>query len=518
VRSILTGEFGFAHPTGLAYVRRTNVLLVAKAGRGRTRLLRLGPFEDALGALSLPKLSNPSTLAFDPTGARLAAVTGKQLVIVRSAHLGAKRPPVRRVDIANLGLRDPRGATFDPTNGTWLILDSGTRAIVRVSSPGWGQRKPVRLSLRKLGAGRLRGLARNPADGLLYVANPDQALLYGVDRSGKRRKTYSIKNAALRNLTALVFAPSADPTDAPTIQHLYAADAGSQKMLGRLVELSLTPGVSLPETVTGTLVRTIHTSQLDPPAPDPSGITYLAATDTLLITDSEVDEMSIYRGANLFRVTRTGTLVDTGTTVPRTREPTGVGSGSGSGALYISDDDKNKVFIYQPGADGRHGSADDSVTSMNTASFGSLDPEGVEFDPNSGHLFVADGLGTEIYDIDPVNGVLGDGDDVATHFDVGQYGIRNCEGIGRDPQRDTLLVVADQERRIFELTKAGALVRIINLSTIPQRLWLSSITVAPTSDRNDSPSAMNYWVTDRQLDNNTHPNENDGKIYEVSLP
>ena len=39
VRSILTGEFGFARPIGLTYIRKKNVLLVAKAVRGRTRVL-----------------------------------------------------------------------------------------------------------------------------------------------------------------------------------------------------------------------------------------------------------------------------------------------------------------------------------------------------------------------------------------------------------------------------------------------------------------------------------------------
>jgi sugar lactone lactonase YvrE len=152
------------------------------------------------------------------------------------------------------------------------------------------------------------------------------------------------------------------------------------------------------------------------------------------------------------------------------------------------------------------------------APFGSLDTEGVEFDPDSGHLFVADGVGAEIYDIDPVNGVFADGDDVVSSFDVAQYGIRNCEGIGYDRERRTLLVVDDYQSKIFELTTGGSLVRIINLTTIPEARWLASVTVAPTSNPNDSPSAMSYWVVDRVVDNNAHPDENDGRIYEVTLP
>jgi DNA-binding beta-propeller fold protein YncE len=518
VRSILTGEFGFARPAGLAYMRSGNLLLIAASGGRSTRVLRLGPFEDRQGTITLPRLSNPSTLAFDPDGARLAAVSRKKLLVVQSAHLDRREPTVQRVDIAHLGLRNPQGATFDPESGALLILDSGAQELVRISSGSRLRETPVRYPLRNLGARRLRGLALNPADGLLYVASPDRDLLYGLSRSGKIRTAYSIKKAALRNPTALVFAPSADTTDPRGTQHLYVADAGGPSALGRVVELSLAKKVAIAETVTGTLAQTLQTWQLGTPAPDPAGITYLATTDTLMITDSEVDEMPLYRGANLFRLTPKGALVDSGTTLAFSREPTGVGFNPGSGALYISDDVKDRVFVVMPGGDGRYGTADDSVSSISTAAFGSMDPEGVEYDAASGHLFVADGSAKEVYDIDPVNGVLGDGDDVATHFDVAKYGIRNFEGVGFDPQRGTLLVVDGYERRIFELTRTGKLVRIISLSTLPfTNLWLASVTVAPTSNPSDSPSAMSYWVADRHVDNNTNPNENDGRIYEVTV-
>jgi len=158
------------------------------------------------------------------------------------------------------------------------------------------------------------------------------------------------------------------------------------------------------------------------------------------------------------------------------------------------------------------------VTSTSTVAYGSRDPEGVEFEPDSGHIFICDGSGKEVYRVDPVNQVFGDGDDVVTHFDVGKYGIRNCEGIGSDPQRKTLLVIDDYERKIFELTRAGALVRIVTIPLSYKSLWLAGVTVAPTSNPSDSPKAMSYWVVDRHVDNNEDPRENDGRIYEVLRP
>jgi len=518
VGSTLTAEFGFARPTGIAYVPAKRLLLVATTGTDRTRLLRIDRFEDALGTLAVPKISNPSTLAWDPVRAQLTAVDGKKRVTVHSVDLNAKKPATQRADIASLRLRGAQGATFDPKSGAWLILESNSRTMVRVPSTETGGGKPLRVSLAKLGPGRLRGLARNPVDGLLYVANAERGRIFAVDGSGSVKKTFDIANARIRNLRALVFAPSADRTDRAGTQHLYVADAGGGKLAGRVLELSLARRIGAGKTVTGTLVRTIHTSQLGTPAPDPAGITYDEATDTLIVSDSEVDEMSIYRGANLYSVSRAGKLVGTGTTLGFSREPTGVGFDPRNDVLYSSDDVKDRVFITNPGADGRHGTGDDSVTSVSTIAYGSRDPEGVEFEPGSGHLYVCDGSGKEVYDIDPVNGVFGDGNDVTRHFDVGKYGIRNCEGIGSDPQRKTLLVIDDYERKIFELTRSGELVRVITIPLSYADLWLAGVTVAPTSKPNDSQTAMSYWVVDRHVDNNANPRENDGRIYEILRP
>ncbi|HEU0247659.1 MAG TPA: hypothetical protein VFR38_11295, partial [Gaiellaceae bacterium] len=428
VGSTLTGEFGFARPTGLAYVPEKRLLLVAAAGPGRTRFLRIGPFEEELGAFSLPKISNTSTLAFDPFRSQLTAIDGKKRIAVNAADLEARQPASERADVRNLQLQSAQGASFDPKSGTWLLLDSGAREIVRVPAKDGVYRKPTRVSLGSLGDGRLRGLARNPVDGLLYVASPERRLLFAVDRSGRVAKTFDIASARIRNLRALVFAPSADRTDRPRVQSLYIADAGGGRREGRIVELSLAPRSRLSKTFAGTLAKTIHTSRFHTPAPDPAGITYMADSDTLLVGDSEVEEMPLYRGANLYLIKRTGHLVGTGTTVGFSREPTGVSFDPREGVLYVSDDDKDRVYIVSPGLDGRFGTSDDDVTSISTIPYGSYDPEDVVLEPVSGHLFICDGSGKEVYDIDPVNGVFGDGNDVVAHFDVGKYGIRNCEG------------------------------------------------------------------------------------------
>ena len=158
------------------------------------------------------------------------------------------------------------------------------------------------------------------------------------------------------------------------------------------------------------------------------------------------------------------------------------------------------------------------MSKFSTAAFGSTDPEGVVFDSATGHVFISDGAGIEIYNVNPVNGVFGDGNDVVTHFDVARYGAGDAEGLGIDPNRNALLVVDPATDAIYEVGKGGALLRTLSLSAIPTtHPVVADVTMAPTSDPNDSPSVLDYWIVDRHIDNKNDPNENDGLLYEMRL-
>jgi hypothetical protein len=266
------------------------------------------------------------------------------------------------------------------------------------------------------------------------------------------------------------------------------------------------------------LVQAIQTSRFPQPSPDPSGIVYLPEIDRLLIADSEVDETPLYRGINLFTATRRGSGAGAGTTVAFSREPSGLGYNPRERTLFVSDDDAARIFVVRPGGDAVHGTADDLTSKFPTSSFGSADPEGVTYDTASGHLFICDGSGREVYEVLPVNGTFGDAGDVVKHFDLARHGLRDCEGIAVDPVRNTLLAVDPSTKRIFELTKDGALVRVITLAATPARKpAIADIAIAPTSNRTDPPAQTNYWVVDRHVDNGQDPEENDGLLYEIAV-
>jgi hypothetical protein len=377
----------------------------------------------------------------------------------------------------------------------------------------------VSIPLPQLVGKALRGIAFNTQDGLLYVGSRDEDLLYALDMSGSVVKTYRLGDLGLRDPAAMTFAPSADPTDEAATQHLYVADRGDTARLGGVMEVTLAAEPVLPASVvddTGTLVQTIDTSAFSPASPDPSGVTYLAGKDRLELCDSEVEETTGagYHGVNIWEINRNGSVTATGTTYPAiSREPNGLGYIAASNTLLISDDSLRRIHFMRPGPDDRFGTSDDVVTFIDAAAHGSDDTEDPTYDPASGDIFFVDGVATEVFRVSPVDGIFGNGNDTMTHFDVGQYGISDTEALEYYPPNDSLIVGNRGEHALIEVTKTGQLLRTIDLSGVPGLEFVSGLTVAPASN---GTGQLNYWIVDRGVDNGANPNENDGKLYEVA--
>ena len=298
--------------------------------------------------------------------------------------------------------------------------------------------------------------------------------------------------------------------------------------VGCILGIGLVPllptSVAHAATVSATLVRTVRLSSLAPPSPDPSGITWDAAAGRFIVTDSEVEEMAIYQGVNVYELDLQGSLTGVGDIVPPapgfSDEPTGLSLDPSSGDLFVSDDRLDSVFRLAPGSDGDFGTGDDLMVSrVRTGAFGNTDPEDVAFDTDSGDLFTVDGAGRELYRISPgdngvFDGVPPAGDDTTSHFDTAAFGAMGSEGLGYDATRDTLLVVDPMTDRIYETSKAGVLVDTIDLAAANPR-HSEDVVLAPASNVSGRTS---MYVVDRGVDNGADPNENDGKMYEISVP
>ncbi|MGH3136697.1 MAG: PKD domain-containing protein, partial [Gaiellaceae bacterium] len=271
---------------------------------------------------------------------------------------------------------------------------------------------------------------------------------------------------------------------------------------------------------TSTLVNTVDTATFTPPSPDPSGLTYLPGSNTLLMTDGDVEEVvdgiTHFQGANVWELTLGGSVVRSTnistvepTVFPMSEEPSGVAFKPSSGHCFISDDSQKQIYDMNPGADGACGTGDDSSTFFPTSSVGNDDPEGIAYDSWHDRLFVADGADAVIYQYTTSGVPVG-------QFDVLVHGVADPESVEFNPVSGTLFVLSNRQSGpiVIETTTAGALLRTIGVSAAGA-FKPAGFAYAPASNGS---GAKRFYIVDRGAANTSNPNAVDGKIYELTAP
>ncbi|HXV63547.1 MAG TPA: hypothetical protein VEK15_22790 [Vicinamibacteria bacterium] len=533
VRTVGEEELAGSKVAGSAFSPRGNTFFMVRAGESDSRsavsdILTFSSTGERRDLLRFADRIDPINVAVDGRASRMLAYLsgGRQWIELSIRADGTlDRDSARRSDATALGVEDARGLAVDAHTGDIYLLDATRARIVRARRFADGSLEFSAISEIDLGRAGLddaRGLAVDPESGNLHVASISRQRMFELSASGRVVAYRDISSLRLSAIHGLSFAPSGDTTDDPSRMSLYVSASSSGRAGEEIFELSFHPAppAMLPST-TATLVQTIDTSQFGPPSPDPSGLAYYDGSGNLFIADSEVNEMAIYADANVFEATTAGSLVDTFNTLSFSDEPTGVTYNPDTGHLFFTDDNLVQVWELAPGTDGMFGTVDDIVAGdFDTGVFGSNDPEGIAYDTTQGVLFVADSLSSEIYRVSPgVNGLFDGvpavgGDDVVTSFDTEVFGITVPEGIAFDHLRNHLYIVGEPEHLVAQVTVDGTLLRMIDISSaVPNRP--SGLVYAPSSQ---DALIFNLYVADRGVDNNVNPNENDGKIFEMSLP
>ena len=288
------------------------------------------------------------------------------------------------------------------------------------------------------------------------------------------------------------------------------------------------PGVQLlaPEadTYPATLIRTINTSQFTPPSPDPTGIGYISTSNRLLISDAEIEEMPLYAGVNLWETSLSGSVLRTSSTVVSPTymffEPEGVSYNPNKGHLFFVDDDSFRVFEIAAGGDGLHGTLDDVITSFDTAVFGSSKPLGIAYSTQLNTLFIADYTDAAVYKVTPgangvFDGVAPEGDDQVSSFGTAGFGVTALEGIGFNPANGLLYLCGQSPfDKIAVVTTDGVLLWLIDIAAASP-INPSDIVFAPGSL---NPAVTHMYISDRGVDNDAEPTENDGRVFEMTIP
>jgi uncharacterized protein YjiK len=531
VRVLESDKTGLQYPTGLAFSSKAGAFYVidgsgpGEASPAATNIISLTPFARRAGTAQIAaQIRNPINVTFDNKIDRLLILEfpEDQLLDVRKGADGNPDPKTLiRYDVRRFGLQDPQGMTVDPASGYLFILDAVGPRIVRVE-PGLGGNFDEALisevNLQASGLVDAHGLAIDPTSSHLYLVSPAEQKLYELTQSGRVVANHDLSKFQLGIPQGMVFAPSGDQTDSPLQMSLYLADSGT----GQIFEFSQTNSTSMvnaASSVQSSLIRVTNLAAISPPSPDPDGLVYLPLSNTLLMSDSEVEEIvngiTHFAGANLWELTLNGSVVRTAnistvapTVVPMTNEPTGVTWNPTSGHFYISDDDAYKIWDLNPGNDGLVGTADDSWTSFDTLAVGDADPEDVTYDSLHNQLFVVDGTNMEIYQYTVTGSLVG-------HFDVGSKGVVDPEGVVFNPDSGTLFVLSNSGNPvIIETTTNGTLLQTIDVSA-DNASAPGGVAYGPASDGS---GAKRFYIVDRGVDNNNDPHIIDGKMYEMSAP
>ena len=576
VRAVYPSEWGVQKRAGLTYSANLNQFFLVKQGppgdvaAGGSTIVALTPYENLVDTVQLDfSVDNAANAAFDDANNRLLLLNSQpaELVQIKIGNQGKLDPnTLTRFDLTSFGLQSADGIDLDRQSHQLFILDRKAQQVVQVTLTASGPDNTTltKVDLTSLGFAQLRGLALNPANQHLYAISKDQNQLVEFTQAGQLVTTYDLTAMQLVAPRALVFAPSPDLTDAEDTIHLFVVDSkqaddqvansgqpswlevastwlylplitqsiadetvdsAAQKVrYGEIVEVAFdqpSNQVSAASTnvVTEQLVRTINTAAFSKPSPDPSGMTYLPNSKTILMTDGEVDEtvsgVTFFAGANVWEMTLSGSVVRTTNidkrtkiVIPITNEPTGVAWNPNNNHYYVTDDDNQEVYDVNPGADKLFGTTDDTFTSFDTASHKNMDPEGVTYAQVNNHIYVSDGENAEIYEY-TTSGTL------VNHFDVAVYGVTDPESVEFNPVNGTLFVLSNVGNEIIvETTTSGVRLNTYNFAA-SKALAPAGLAYAPASDGS---RAMRFYIADRGVDNNDNPRENDGKIYEMTAP
>ena len=513
VRALDAGDLELDAPTGIAIDPGTGELIVSDAA-GSAAVV--APWGARTASLDLGSArTGERSIAFDPRSRRVGVLdrAGRQVAI------GASRTDLRAV------VSSASALAYD-ADGNLLVLDASGRSVTHVPRGATSRDIVASSTRVQLGVtGDLTGLAVDSTTGHLFTIDRATRTLYELDGAGRLVASRDLVALGIASPVAIAVGPSADGTDPVAVQSTYVADAGANGTGGQVAELSFAPvalAPSLAGAVSGvaTLVNTIDTSAFPRFSPDPSGLAYSAGADRLLLVDGEIEEPTFtYHGTNGWLVGRTGSPVvnafnttdDKCTPIGTflNKEPVGVAINPVTGNVFISNDGKQVVWELNPSTYAVIRCFD--IASRTGAS---VDPEGLAFTPE-GNLLVADGVGAEIWEVSPGGDAFGNANDVlVSRFDTASLGQPDPEGVEFDPATGHLWIVSNKDgAKILEATRTGVAVAEYTVSGVVLDS-ARGLTLAPGT----TSSETHVYIADAREDNNsTTPPPNDGRIYEFSV-
>jgi hypothetical protein len=243
---------------------------------------------------------------------------------------------------------------------------------------------------------------------------------------------------------------------------------------------------------------------------DPSGIAYVPGQG-FLVSDSEVEETPFFRTTNLWKLQPDGNLIGTSSLLNFTSEPTGLAFDPGTGRLYISDDDKFKIFWVDP--------ANPTVKlgEFDLKHLGCNDPEDVAVNANNGHLFIMNGDQVA----GPTSRSIVETDNTGTQIFATitlPAEITDPEALVYDASHDVFYVGGGFSSSIWVVDHGGTILQKLDVLAGYRHevnntgVAVKDLELAPSSDPKDDPGKLNLFVADFGWSQ-----VSDGRMLEIDL-
>ena len=435
-------------------------------------------------------LQDPQGMAVDANGVLyILDAAGPRLLRVQPGAGGDLE--TASVSQINLSLVAPRGIALDPTTGTLHVMALGEQRLYELSPAG-----------DVLGVRDISSLGLQNSQGMVFAPSGDQ-----TDDPARM---------------SLFVAEAADPALQSTGQivelSLVAPDAlpsGTTLLPASLVRTFDTSVWKNPSP---------DPAGIDYFAP----VGGFLITDSEVEESVNSNPPAYWKGYNVFLSSLSGNLVGNCTTYKSgtvslaynnfSTEPTGVAVNENNNHIFFTQDGSHgKLFEVSLGGDGTYCTTDDIVTSRAVATlYGATDAEDAAYGNNT--VFISDGTNAEVYVI-PLgpDGVLSSDDGAVYHWDTAVLGFHDLEGIDYNQDSGTLFIVSTQgsENYLGEVSTSGQLLRAYSLSFMGTKGNIRSDVVYAPGSQNQS--GKNSYIASRGVDNNTDRLENDGKVWEIDI-
>lgn len=517
-------DVGLTIPTDISYQPNLRRLLIQGKQGDKKVLRKTTLLGQRKASRPLPGAAIGTT--FDPR-------TNEVVVVEKVPSRASADPAVVKVT-ASRGQSTPKGGRVVDVNAAKLrdvVIASdgkvygllGRKIVLLTRAKGniSGKVRQVMTVKGRIGI-NADALVIGPGGDRFWVLDREGKRLYRLNAGGSADRVIRLGSAGVKSPKSAVWAPSADPTDPAAEHSLYVADAG-QMLRGNRVKAGIKeltrvaparPKLSLAAAGPGSisLIQTINTFAWTSPSPDPMGLAWAGPLDRYTLVDSEVIENNhpAFGGSNVWNFTPTGSANGKTDTSSWETEPVGLAFDGNVGRYFVVSDSKQRIWQVKPGPDGDYWSGDDIRQSFSTSGF-AVDPEGLAF--GEGKIFVADGASKQVYVLDPGNGDFFDGFSTLS-YDVESLGIQDAEGIAYAGDRNSLFVLSRKGDMMIEVVPTtGQLISTYSLNDLGARNP-SGLAYGP---RSTDGSQKSLFMSDRGVDNNDDPDENDGKIYEISV-